>query len=51
MSGGRYHTCTAALARLAADDTTSCTPHTRGFHSSTLRLNVSTFRGIRWVHD
>ena len=23
----------------------------RGLHSSTFRLNVSTFSGIRWVHD
>jgi len=23
----------------------------RGLHSSTFRLNVSTFCGIRWVHD
>jgi len=23
----------------------------RGLHSSTPRLNVSTFCGIRWVHD
>jgi glyceraldehyde-3-phosphate dehydrogenase (NAD(P)) len=23
----------------------------RGLHSSTIRLNVSTVRGIRWVHD
>ena len=23
----------------------------RGLHSSTIRLNVSTFCGIRWVHD
>jgi len=22
----------------------------RGFHSSTLRLDVSTFRGMRWVY-
>jgi len=26
-------------------------PMTRGLHSSTFRLNVSTFCGIRWVHD
>jgi hypothetical protein len=23
----------------------------RGLHSSTFRLNVSTFCGVRWVHD
>jgi len=23
----------------------------RGLHSSTFRLNVSTFCGIRWMHD
>jgi hypothetical protein len=23
----------------------------RGLHSSTFRLNLSTFCGIRWVHD
>ena len=26
-------------------------PGGRGLHSSTFRLNVSTFCGIRWVHD
>jgi hypothetical protein len=26
-------------------------PEARGLRSSTIRLNVSTFCGVRWVHD
>jgi hypothetical protein len=38
-------------ASAAARNTFGITPHGRGLHSSTIRLTVSTFCGIRWVHD
>jgi len=41
----------ATLAKMMSAEATSNLPPGRGLHSSTFRLNVSIFCGIRWVHD
>ena len=47
---GYYRFVPTKNLEISSASSSESVPSTRGLHSSNIRLNVSTYRGMRWVH-